>query len=212
VSNLQQITRRVDWLSAAVLSGFIATGVMTIVVAVAYGIAAVLVLPTRRPRRCCTGCGAREQHCNPEDRDCFSNCGCITFRFGHRVGGCLRGFGTAAAAGTGLRQGMLFSLIPWMLSVGVFLPIVGGGPLGLRLRAGPLPIFGNLILHLIYGGVLGQIYGPMGDRLLTETGETDDVDELQTLANEQRLIALGIVAGRVVGGRLRHVAVQADSS
>jgi hypothetical protein len=107
---------------------------------------------------------------------------------------------------------MLFSLIPWMLSVGVFLPIVGGGPLGLRLRAGPLPIFGNLILHLIYGGVLGQIYGPMGDRLLTETGETDDVDELQTLANEQRLIALGIVAGRVVGGRLRHVAVQADSS
>jgi hypothetical protein len=87
-----------------------------------------------------------------------------------------------------------------MLSVGAFLPIVGGGPLGLRLRAGPLPIFGNLILHLIYGGVLGQIYGPMGDRLLTETGDTDDVDELQMLANEQRLIALGIVAGLVVGG------------
>src|SRR5262245_37643628 len=60
-------------------------------------------------------------------------------------------------SGPGWRKGMLFSLIPWALSLLVFFPIVGAGFLGMDLDAGPFPAIGNLVLHLIYGATLGTI-------------------------------------------------------
>ena len=45
---------------------------------------------------------------------------------------------------------------PWLLSLIIFLPLMGGGLLGMNIGAGPLPILGNLILHLVYGAVLGR--------------------------------------------------------
>lgn len=53
----------------------------------------------------------------------------------------------------------MFSLIPWAFSLVVFLPLVGGGFLGLGLGAGPLPILGNLLLHAVYGVTLGSVLG-----------------------------------------------------
>ena len=68
---------------------------------------------------------------------------------------------------------MLFSIIPWFLSLVVFFPIVGAGFFGADLDAGPLPAIGNLILHLIYGAVLGSMY-TVPDRSLADSERTTD--------------------------------------
>lgn len=65
------------------------------------------------------------------------------------------GFAEPRLRGPGWQRGIAFALVPWAFSLLVFLPLVGGGMLGIALGAGPLPIIGNLILHVVYGGVLG---------------------------------------------------------
>lgn len=61
-------------------------------------------------------------------------------------------------SGPGWRRGATFALLPYVLSVALFLPAIGGGFLGFALGAGPLPLIGNLVLHLIYGSTLGAMY------------------------------------------------------
>jgi hypothetical protein len=53
---------------------------------------------------------------------------------------------------------MVFALVPFLLSILVFFPIMDAGIFGKDLGAGPLPVLGNLLLHLIYGAVLGGLY------------------------------------------------------
>ncbi len=97
-------------------------------------------------------------------------------------------------SGPAWRRGALFSLLPWLLSLVVFFPIVGAGFLGLDLDAGPLPIIGNLILHLSYGITLGVAYA------IPETsGVTRSADTEQAARWEDRGLALGLSAGLVVG-------------
>jgi len=100
--------------------------------------------------------------------------------------------------GPGWQRGALFALGPWILSLVVFLPLVGGGFLGLAIGAGPLPIIGNLVLHLVYGVVLGEMYA-------LELAEGLDLDGLSsqpgTLANlaAERGLALGMVVAGILG-------------
>src|SRR5690606_33464757 len=61
-------------------------------------------------------------------------------------------------SGPGWWRGIKFSLIPWFLSLVVFFPVLDAGFFGADLGAGPLPVIGNLILHLAYGAVLGVVY------------------------------------------------------
>ncbi|CCF86010.1 conserved membrane hypothetical protein [Nitrolancea hollandica Lb] len=79
----------------------------------------------------------------------------------------------------------MFSLLPWLVSVLVFLPVMGGGVLGLNLGAGPLPLLGNLLLHLGYGVTLGELYAGQ-----------EPVD----LAYLKPTIVAGILPGLVLGG------------
>lgn len=102
--------------------------------------------------------------------------------------------------GPGWRRGMIFALVPWILSVVVFFPAVGVGFLGVGIGAGPLPVIGNLILHLVYGAVLGWIYSPASERFQTESGRAQSSADLDLAAAEQRWIALGIVFGVAFGG------------
>lgn len=197
----QQTKRRAGWLSAGVLSGFTATGAMTVVVVFAYGVAGLLGSPnSQAPTLLRWMWGLANNTVTQRTGTAFPIA--VGLHFVSGIGWALVYAAVAEPRlrGPGWRRGLRFSLVPWMLSLGVFLPAVGGGLLGLRLRAGPLPILGNLILHLIYGGVLGQVYGPMGERVLTESGKSESVGEFQVLAQAQRSIALGIVAGLVVGG------------
>jgi hypothetical protein len=96
------------------------------------------------------------------------------------------------------QRGIVFALIPFVLSVVAFLPLVGGGLFGLALGAGPLPVIGNLILHLVYGATLGAVYGRAGDRVLSETGLAD-AEESAVLERAERRMADGIVIGGVLG-------------
>ena len=93
-----------------------------------------------------------------------------------------------------VKEGMLFSLIPFLLSITVFFPVMDGGFLGVDIDAGPLPILGNLIVHLVYGAVLGWIYG-----IPLESGIDDS--PLDRAANEaaERGAALGVPLGAAAG-------------
>jgi F0F1-type ATP synthase assembly protein I len=91
-------------------------------------------------------------------------------------------------------RGMQFALIPWLLSLIVFLPLMGGGVFGMNIGAGPLPILGNLILHLVYGAVLGGSYAEATEDWLDDT----DIDR-NNAASAERGAAIGLVAGVVPG-------------
>lgn len=94
-------------------------------------------------------------------------------------------------------RGMQFSLLPWLLSLVVFFPLTGAGFLGLDLGAGPLPIAGNLVLHVVYGIVLGATYGPAGDVEVSGTAETDEAASSWGWENAG---ALGMIGGALIGG------------
>lgn len=185
---------------SAVLSGFIATGAMTAVLMVAYSLAAVAGSPSPDApvlSRWLWGL----THNVVTQRTQTSLPVAVGIHF-------ISGIGWAVVyarwvhhrlSGPSWRRGVTFSLAPWVLSLIVFLPAVGGGILGLGLGAGPLPIVGNLVLHLVYGAVLGQLFSPWSERLQTETGEADTPEERIVLAYEERTIGIGIILGLVVG-------------
>ncbi len=95
--------------------------------------------------------------------------------------------------GAGWWRGLTFSILPWLLSLVVFFPLVGAGFFGLSLDAGPLPAIGNLVLHLIYGAVLGGIYA------LSELSAVDEGLNAHEAQVENDGIAYGLVAGLASG-------------
>jgi hypothetical protein len=100
----------------------------------------------------------------------------------------------------GWQAGVIFSLLPYFLSVAVFLPVTGGGLFGSALGAGPLPLVGNLILHFIYGATLGAVYGSGADRV-ESAGDTEaeEISRSRTLGRAEASAARGIVIGGSLG-------------
>ena len=110
--------------------------------------------------------------------------------------------------GPGWLRGMLFALVPWILSLVVFFPAVGGGFLGMDLDAGPLPAIGNLVLHLIYGAILGTVYC-----IPEVSGASDSADRRSAQLENNgaaRGLVIGLTGGLIVGAAL-SVAVGAGS-
>ncbi|MFN8590878.1 MAG: hypothetical protein U0031_05385 [Thermomicrobiales bacterium] len=184
---------REDWLRAGVLAGFLATFAMSVVLVAAYWLANAIG----------SGSGNALQRWswtlvhNPlVDRTGET----VVLAIGANlaVGLC---FALLYArvfepmwSGSSLSKGMRFGLIPWLLSLVVFLPLMGAGFLGLRLDAGPLPILGNLVLHLVYGAVLGVTYAEAADDWLDDT----EIDHRHA-ASAERGAAAGVVVGLVLG-------------
>src|SRR5438067_2696276 len=100
--------------------------------------------------------------------------------------------------GPGWLRGMIFSLLPAIMSILALLPLGGGGFLGWGLGAGPFPIFGNLVLHLSYGAALGSLYGPLGD-VPADYSPGGASDDLAVTRRGGGRIARGIIAGLIVG-------------
>jgi hypothetical protein len=97
-------------------------------------------------------------------------------------------------------RGVAWGVLVWILSWLVFLPLVGAGVAGASLGAGPLPIIGNLILHLVYGFVLGQLYDPTAGRPAVAADTVyDEPLESYAVAQSEVSSAAGIVVGAVVG-------------
>jgi hypothetical protein len=103
-------------------------------------------------------------------------------------------------------RGVLFALVPALLSVMVVLPLLGGGMFGLALGAGPLPIIGNLLLHIIYGATLGLVYGPLGD-LDASTLRRPATGEDVALTSWYEPMSAGLLVGGLIVGALVGVAI-----
>lgn len=54
-------------------------------------------------------------------------------------------------------KGMLFSAVPWLIMMIVMMPLAGAGFFGLDL--GMVAPIMTLMLHLVFGAVLGAVYG-----------------------------------------------------
>lgn len=188
---------REDWLRTGVLSGFLATFALTIALLAAYGIA--------------TGIGS--QTGNTLQRWSWA---LVHNPVAERTGdGVMLAIGANLAVGLilalvyarfveplldgpGWWKGLRFSLIPWLLSLAIFLPLMGGGFFGMDVGAGPLPIVGNLLLHLVYGAVLGTIYAEPSADWLDDT----QADHDHAAAAERGAaigVAIGLPAGFIIG-------------
>ncbi len=185
--------RREDWLLVGVLAGFGATFATTVVLALGYALAGAL--------GDATGGTLSRWFAGLVDNE-------LTQSTGNRLIAALAvnmAVGLALAlvyarvvepiiGGRGWAKGILFSLVPFVISVAVIFPLSGAGFLGSGLDAGPMPVLGNLILHLVYGYVLGAIYG-----IALEAGLDDTDTERATARRAERGAAVGIFVGLVVG-------------
>ncbi len=95
---------------------------------------------------------------------------------------------------SGWQKGIAFSVVPWLLSLAVFLPLLGVGPAGVDIGAGPLPALASLGLHLVYGVCLGAAY----DLPLRVDTIWRPVDRRLNL-DIQKTTAMGALAGGIAG-------------
>ena len=80
-------------------------------------------------------------------------------------------------------KGIIFGVFAWLMMMVAFMPLAGAGFLGAKI--GITAVVGMLILHLIYGVVLGATYGLLGVLapvrvlvILPKEVTTTDTDEL----------------------------------
>ncbi|MPZ13536.1 MAG: hypothetical protein GEU73_03790 [Chloroflexi bacterium] len=195
---------RPDWLPRAIVAGLIATVVMSITFFMAYGMARVIAgIPLTERRGAATFELWMHALTNNQVID-LAQASLYAAGAAHLVVGILWATVYAYALeprlpGDGWLKGVLFSVLPWLLSIVVFLPVVGGGFLGLAIGAGPLPALGNLILHLSYGLSLGVMYSPLGDIPADQFPQTAEPDDPQVMAHYERTAAGGILIGALVG-------------
>jgi len=62
------------------------------------------------------------------------------------------------ARGPAALRGLQFSVIPWLCSMLVLFPLIGAGPFGVHLHAGPLPALGELARLAVFCTILGPLY------------------------------------------------------
>jgi hypothetical protein len=104
-------------------------------------------------------------------------------------------------SGAAWERGVKFALVPWAFSLVVFMPLVGGGFLGMNLGAGPLPVLGNLILHVVYGAVLGTVYGS-AESVVDRPLHVAEGDDLQAGRASELGAARGMLVGVALGAGL----------
>ena len=195
------------WLPRAVIAGFVASVVMHLVFAVAYG-AALLIASAPLADRPYAATLRQWFHALTDNalidlaRPNLYLAIAVYF-----AGGLIWAILYAYVfeprmSGPDWRRGLLFALVPWVFSLVVFLPLVGGGFLGLALGAGPFPIIGNFILHLAYGATLGELYGEVGELLVDSDLGRPAGDDLWAMPTSEVGAAKGLVAGLALGGVL----------
>lgn len=102
--------------------------------------------------------------------------------------------------GPGWSRGMRFALLPWVVSLLLLLPAAMVNMLDWALSAGPLVPIGNLILHLIYGFTLGQLYDTSADQPAVGSDLTSvEPRQREAVEHSEDFGAAGILAGGVIG-------------
>lgn len=185
--------REDGWLRDSAISGFFATFALSVVIAIAYGAARAIAEQTgNQLQRWAWNLAHNPIVESTENRITFA----ITLNIAAGLGFAMiyGRFVEPLLPGGPVRKGMLFSLVPFLLSIFVFFPVMDAGILGADIDAGPLPVIGNLAIHLVYGAVLGWLYG-----IPLESGIDDT--PLDRAANEgaERGAARGVPVGAVIG-------------
>ena len=205
----------VGWWPRAIVAGFVASMAMLFGFGIAYGLA---LLVARLPLVDGAGIGQLQSWLYALTHNPAIDVGrnylymAIAVYF---AGGLLWALLYALLAPAHLRgpdwwRGVQFSVLPAIVSLVVVLPLLGAGLLGLQLGAGPLPLLGNLLLHALYGAVLGLIYGAFGD-LSAEDFRPAEGAEAEAMGHAERTAAKGILAGLVVGAAAGVLAIAAGS-
>jgi hypothetical protein len=104
--------------------------------------------------------------------------------------------------GPGWRKGLVFATVPCLISLFVFLPLVGAGPFGLAVGAGPIAGLGAILLHAIYGVLLGETYA-LADGEGMGGGVDNPMAKAITLV--ERDMALGLVLGAALGALIAGI-------
>ena len=186
-------TLRFDWLRASVVSGFIATFAMTACLAVGYAFAnATGEAGGNTFQRWLAHLSSNELTANIGDS--FAIVMVLNLALGLVWALIYARWAEPMLSGPGWWRGATFALVPWLLSILVFLPVAGAGILGIDLDAGPLPVLGNLILHLVFGIALGALYA-----IQVGAGVHDSRRDMQANANGERGASFGLLIGAVVG-------------
>ena len=186
-------TPREDWLRAGVLAGFLATFAMSVVLAAAYGLAGSIGSATGSTLQRWSWALVNNPIAERTVDAVVLAIG-LNLAMGLLLALVYARYVEPRLHGPAWWKGTRFAIIPWLLSLLVFLPLVGGGILGMEVGAGFLPIVGNLILHLVYGAVLGMTYAEAAEDWLDDT----DVDRAHSAAAE-RGAAMGVVVGLIAG-------------
>ena len=71
--------------------------------------------------------------------------------------------------GNGLVRGALYGLLPWLLSQIMVNPMMGAGLFASNTSAPVMMAIGSLMGHMIYGAVVGGVYGTKSAQLETVT-------------------------------------------
>jgi hypothetical protein len=190
--------RFLGWLPMGAVSGFVATGVMTAAVLIGYGISALFASDAAGAHQLQVWFASLIDNTLTEIATVN-----LALAIGlHLVAGIgwavvYAGFIEPRVSGTGMQRGIKFGLIPWLLSVAVFFPIAGVGFFGANIGAGPLPVLGNLILHLVYGAALGKIYAShaVWQEPVTEVSQYN----LRVLDRAHRSMAIALIPGALLG-------------
>jgi hypothetical protein len=186
-----EVETQPGWLARAILAGFIASMLMLFAFVTAYGLATALA----------SGwfAGLTANPVIDLARPNLYAAVAVHITVGLAFALVYARFFEPRLSGPGWRRGLMFSLVPWLLSLLVFLPLVGGGLLGMALGAGPLPAIGNLILHAVYGLTLGVLYGPAGQLVTDSSFHAPTGADALANARMERGAAIGIVAGLGLG-------------
>jgi hypothetical protein len=183
---------RFDWLRASIASGFIATFAMTVCMTVAYGIAkGVGDANGNAFQRQLEALSANELTRGVGDT--FAIVMVLNLAMGLLWAMVYARWAEPRLTGPGWRRGAIFSLLPFVLSILVFFPIAGIGILGIDADAGILPVLGNLILHLVFGVVLGSLYA------IDAWSGIGSQHDAEANSNSERAAALGVMIGGVAG-------------
>jgi hypothetical protein len=198
----QSAARRPSWLADAIIAGFVATGASTAVL--------ILAFVTANGAGDAQGDVFRQwlYQLTHNEVVSFSR---VTPAFAiavHVVLGLLWAVGYGLVEpwlarklrGPGWRRGMVFALLPWIISLFALLPAAVGNLLQFALSAGPLAPVGNFILHMVYGAVLGQLYDASADApALAQDAVYDEPLEAAAVAHSEAFGAAGIVTGAIIG-------------
>lgn len=193
------------WISLGILSGFVATGLMTGAFLLGYAVSAILGSDAAGANQIQSWFAAMVDNTLTEVATVN-----LALAIGiHLVAGIVwaivyTGFAEPRLPGGGLVRGMIFGLIPWVLSVLVFFPVAGAGFLGLDIGAGPLPILGNLVVHLVYGAALGKIYA--SNAVWDEPTFEISRENIEILDIAEKSMAIGLIPGAVLGALIAIVA------